>query len=158
MKMNIGGLVLGVIILFFGLVVIPIYGIGIIQWRTDSYIIQNAGRNLLDMVIDNGYVTDKAITDINLDLAGCYGTYTYRYYREEKVTEPKLDDMGNEIGGESTTTWLQVQVTDDTIWRTGDICTVVIEQQGSNLFQRIAMSFLGGSFNNIEIRVAGMVR
>ena len=153
MKINIVTITGGIIILFFGLVILPMYYIGILNWRTDAVNTQIAARNFVDMVIDNGYVTEKALTDLNLTLSGCYGTYTYEYYRDEKVTNPNPDDPSK-----AEVSWIKTEVTEDTVWRSGDIITIVIKQRGVNLLQRISMNFLGSSYNTLDIRLAGMVR
>ena len=49
---------------------------------------QSAARNFVDMVIDNGQVSDRALSDLNLSVASCSSTFTYEYYREERVTNP----------------------------------------------------------------------
>lgn len=151
MRDSIIGKVIGVIILFLGLVVLPTYYIGIVNWRDDLNTCQTSARNFVDMVIDNGQITDKAIADLNLSLASCSSTFTYEYYREEKVTNP-------DGAGGSVTTWNHVEVTPDTVWRTGDICTIVITQRGMSVYQRIAAVILGTSYQKIEIRLSAMVR
>lgn len=151
MRNSLPGTIVGIIIIFLGLVVLPTYFIGIVNWRDDLNTCQTAARNFVDMVIDNGQVTDKALADLNLSLASCSSTFTYEYYREEKVANPGA------TGGVKVT-WNYAEVDDDTVWRTGDICTIVITQQGMSVYQRIASAILGTSYSNIEIRLSGMVR
>ena len=143
--------VLGIIILFLSLIILPTYFIGIINWRNDMNTCQTAARNFVDMVIDNGQITDKAVSDLNLSLAACTSTFTYDYYREEKTTNP-------DGAGGSVTTWNYCEVSQDTVWRSGDICTIVIEQKGMSVYQRIAAAILGTSYSRIEVRLSGMVR
>lgn len=151
MRNSIIGTILGVIILFLSLVILPTYFIGIVNWRDDLNTCQTAARNFVDMVIDNKQINDKALSDLNLSLAACSSTFTYKYYREEKTTNP--DGHGGTV-----TTWNYVEVGPDTVWRTGDICTIVIEQQGLSVFQRISAAILGTSYTSTEIRLSGMVR
>lgn len=151
MRNSIIGTVLGVIILFLGLTILPIYYIGIVNWRDDMNTCQTAARNFVDMVIDNSQITDKALSDLNLSLASCSSNFTYEYYREEKVTNP-------DGAGGSVTTWNHVEVDENTVWRTGDICTIVITQRGMSVYQRIGAALLGTSYSNIEIRLSAMVR
>lgn len=151
MRNSIVANVLGVIILFLSLIVLPTYFIGIINWRDDMNTCQTAARNFVDMVIDNKQITDKAQSDLNLSLASCSSTFTYQYFREEKTTNP--DGHGGSI-----TTWNYVEVSPDTVWRSGDICTIVITQEGLSIYQRISSAILGTSYNRIEIRLSGMVR
>ena len=143
--------VLGVILLFLSLIVLPTYFIGIVNWRDDMNTCQTAARNFVDMVIDNGQITEKAISDLILSLASCTSTFTYEYYREEKTTNP-------DGAGGSVTTWNYAEVSPDTVWRSGDICTIVITQRGMSVYQRIAAAILGTASNRIEIRLSGMVR
>lgn len=114
---------------------------------------QTAARNFVDMVIDNGKISDKALTDLNLSIASCSGDFVYEYYREEKVVNPDPDHDGQYI-----VTYAHVDVDKDTEWRTGDIVTIVVTQKSMNLFQRLSNALMGASYNNIEIRLAGMVR
>lgn len=151
MRSSIIANVLGVIILFLSLIILPTYYIGIVNWRDDMNTCQTAARNFVDMVIDNKQITEKAMSDLNLSLASCSSTFTYEYYREEKTTNP--DGHGGSI-----TTWNYVEVEPDTEWRTGDICTIVITQKGMNVYQRIGAAILGTSYNRIEVRLSGMVR
>ncbi len=153
MRDSIIGKVISVIILFLGFVVLPSYYIGVINWRNDMNTCQTAGRNFVDMVIDNGQITEWALTDLNLQIASCTGEFTYEYYREEKVVNPNPDKPGEYI-----TTWVHVEVNDDTVWRTGDIITIVISQKNANLFQRLSNALMSSSWNNIEVRLSGMVR
>lgn len=151
--------VIGVILLFVSLVILPIYFISIINWRDDMNTCQTAARNFVDMVIDNGRITDKALSDLNLSLAGCTGTYVYEYYKEEKTTNPLVEkDLAGNTVITTNTTWNIVEVGQGTEWREGDLITIEIHQSGMNLFQRLAASTLGSYFTNIEVRLSGMVR
>lgn len=153
MRNSVVGLVFGILILFVSLIILPTYFIGLINWRTDMNKCQTAARNFVDTVIDNGRVTDRALSDLNLELAGCSSTFTYEYYREERVANP-VDPSTGTIDIE----WVYVDVTPDMVWRTGDFCTIVIRQQGLNVFQRISAALLGTQYNKMEIRLTGMVR
>jgi hypothetical protein len=139
--------------MFISLIVLPAYFIGIIQWRSDMNTCQTAARNFVDMVIDNGKISERAMTDLNLSIASCSSNFTYEYYREEKVVNPDPSDASKYI-----TTWVHKEVDTDTEWQTGDICTIVVTQKSMNIFQRLSMALLGSSYNNIEIRLSGMVR
>lgn len=153
MRQSIVSNVIAIIILFVSLIVLPSYFIGIINWRSDMNTCQTAARNFVDMVIDNGKISDKALTDLNLSIASCSGDFVYEYYREEKVVNPDHDHAGQYI-----VTYAHVDVDKDTEWRTGDIVTIVVTQKSMNLFQRLSNALMGASYNNIEIRLAGMVR
>lgn len=155
MRQSVVSNVIAVIILFVSIIVLPAYFIGIINWRSDMNICQTAARNFVDMVIDNGQITEKALTDLNLSIASCTGNFTYEYYREEKVVNP---NPGTGVSGDYITTWVHVEVDEDTVWRTGDICTIVITQKSMNIFQRLSNALIGASYNNIEVRLSGMVR
>lgn len=153
MRQSIVSNVIAIIILFVSLIVLPAYFIGIINWRSDMNTCQTAARNFVDMVIDNGKISDKALTDLNLSIASCSGDFVYEYYREEKVVNPDPDHAGQYI-----VTYAHVDVDKDTEWRTGDVVTIVVTQKSMNLFQRLSNALMGASYNNIEIRLAGMVR
>lgn len=152
MRNSVVSMVMGIIILFLSLVILPTYFIGVINWRNDLNTCQTAARNFVDMVIDNGQITDKCLSDLNLSLASCSSTFTYEYFREEKSTNP------GGIAGSAVTSWNFTEVTTDTAWRTGDIVTIVITQRGVNPFQRISQMILGTSYSTIEVRLSGMVR
>ena len=152
MRNSIVGILLSVIVLFIGVILLPSYYQGVIEWRADANICQSSARNFVDMVIDNAGISDRAISDLNLSLAGCSGTFTYEIYREEKVTNPGT------VAGTAEVTWIYTEITEDTVWHTGDIVTIVITQQGQNIFQKFSSAFLGQSYNNIEVRLAGMIR
>lgn len=158
MRNSIVGVIIGVIILFLSLIVLPTYYISIVNWRDDMNTCQTAARNFVDMVIDNGQITDKALSDLNLSLAGCTGTFTYEYYKEEKTTNPAVVMINGVETMGSETTWNVVEVNDETIWREGDLITIVIHQNGLNLYQRLSSAILGSSFTTVEIRLSGMVR
>lgn len=151
MRSSTVGVIVGVILLFISIIVLPTYFIGITNWRDDMNTCQTAARNFVDMVIDNGQITDKALADLNLSLASCSNTFTYEFYREEKTTNP-------DGAGGSVTTWNYVEVNKDTKWRTGDLCTITIKQQGMGVYQRLAAALLGTSYSKIEVRLSGMVR
>ena len=153
MRNSIIGVVIGVLVLFVSLIVLPSYFIGIINWRTDMNKCQSAARNFVDMVIDNGQVSDRALSDLNLSVASCSSTFTYEYYREERVTNPDPNTAGEVI-----VEWVHTDVDKDTNWRTGDLVTIVITQTNPNMFQRVSSMLLGTSYNNMEIRLTGMVR
>lgn len=167
MRSSIVSTILGLIILFISLIILPIYFVSIINWRDDMNTAQTAARNFVDMVIDNGQITDKALSDLNLSLAGCTGTFTYEYFKEEKVTNPSVarDSFGNVITDEygnkkasTETTWNYVEVTPETTWREGDLITIEIHQSGMNLFQRLAATMMGTYFTKVDVRLTGMVR
>lgn len=151
MKNNVVGTVISVIVLFLSLIILPSYFIGIIDWRNDLNICQTSARNFVDMVIDNQQITEKALSELNLSIASCTSSFTYEYYREEKVTNPGAD-------GTIETSWVYTEVTPDTKWRTGDIVTIIIKQNGLNVFQRISTVLIGTPFYSTDIRLSGMVR
>lgn len=153
MRNSIVATVLGVIILFIALIVLPSYYMGIIHWRNDMNTCQTTARNFIDMVIDNGQITDRSLSDLNLSLAGCHSTFTYEYYREERVTNPDPNNPGEVI-----VEWVHTDVDENTEWHSGDLVTIVITQQSQGLFQKLSSMLLGSSYNNIEIRLTGMVR
>jgi hypothetical protein len=114
---------------------------------------QTAARNFVDMVIDNGQITEKAISDLNLSIASCNGDFSYKYYREEKIVNPDPDASGKYVSE-----WVYTEVDENTEWRTGDICTIVITQDSYNIFQKLSNAMMGMSYNSMEIRLSGMVR
>ena len=153
MRNSIMGLVLGVIVLFVGMILMPIYYNACMDWRDDMNTAQTAARNFVDKVIDTRTVSEEALTDLNLALATTTCNFTYKYYRETKVVNP--DTSGVSV---THTTWQAAEITDSTIWKTGDIITIEIEQSSVGLFQRFAQGFLGLGFNRRTVRLSGMVR
>lgn len=158
MRVNMIGIILGIIIVFLSLIVLPVYYIGVINWRDDMNTCQVSARNFVDMVIDNGQVTDKALSDLNLSLASCSGTFTYEYYKEAKVTNPSVKNENGEIVGFVETTWNYTEVDKNTTWNEGDLITIVIKQKKLNLFQRLSASITGNTVGAIDVRLSGMVR
>lgn len=152
MRNSITGIVIGVIILFIGAILLPIYFIACINWRDDMNTAQTAARNFVDKVIDTREVSEEALTDLNLALATTTCNFNYTYYRETKVVNP------GETDGSTHTTWQPAEITSNTIWKTGDIVTIEITQTSDGLFQRFAQGFLGMGFNRREVRLSGMVR
>lgn len=153
MRYSVVGTILGIVILFLSIIVLPAYFVGIVNWRDDLNTCQTAARNFVDQVIDNEQITDRALSDLNLSLAGCHSTFTYEYFREEKVTNPDPAHPG-----QSLTSWSNTIVDDSTVWRQGDIVTIVIEQQGMSLYERLAGAILGTAYSKVSIRLSGMVR
>ena len=135
----------------------PTYYISLIQWRNDINTAQVAARNFIDMVIDSGEIEEggKAWNDLSLSLASCYSTMTYTVYKEEKVTNPKYEG-GVVVGYETSYSYAPFDATCK--FATGDIVTIVIEQTGTNIFQKVARGLLGMYYSNIEVRLSGMVR
>lgn len=152
MKQSNIGIIVGIIILFISIIILPTYFMSVITYRDDLNRSQVAARNFVDSVIDNGQITERSVSDLNLELAACTSTFAYKVYREEKIIQP----IGNT--GKTETTWVYTEITDDTVWRTGDIVTIVIEQQGLNLYQKMAMLMPGAWFYTTDIRLSGMVR
>ena len=152
MKQSVIGIILGVILLFISMIILPTYFMSVITYRDDLNKAQVASRNFVDSVIDNGKISDRAISDLNLELAACTSTFTYKIVREEKIVQP----IGNT--GKVETTWMVTEITDDTQWASGDIVTIVIEQQGLNLYQKLAMLMPGAWFHTQDVRMSGMVR
>ena len=69
MKVSIAGMAVQIFILFFSLIVLPIYFMSIIQYYKDVNRIQTAERNFVDYVIDNRQVSDAAMSELNLSIA-----------------------------------------------------------------------------------------
>lgn len=153
MRQSVIGTVISIIVMFVSLIVLPTYFVGVINWRTDMNTCQTAARNFVDMVIDNGQITEKALSDLNLTIAGCSGDYSYEYYREEKIVNPVVGS-----DSEYVVTYVHTEVDTSTVWHPGDIVTIVITQQSPNLFQRLSNALLNTSYNNFDLRLSGMVR
>lgn len=153
MRQSVIGTVISVIVMFVSLIVLPTYFVGVINWRTDMNTCQTAARNFVDMVIDNGQITEKALSDLNLTIASCSGDYSYEYYREEKIVNPVVGS-----DSEYVVTYIHTEVDTSTVWHPGDIVTIVITQQSPNLFQRLSNALLSTSYNNFDLRLSGMVR
>lgn len=156
MKTSIAGKVIGVIVLFVSLVLLPIFFISIVDWREDANRIQTASRDFIDRVIDAGQITEDMEADLNLDLAACTSNFVYTIIVETKITNPKFDASGKVTG--YTTVWVpMVYNKGDTLQR-GDIVTLKVEQSDFGLFQKFAIGLLGVSFNKMDCVTPGMVR
>lgn len=151
MRNSIVGTIIGVILLFFSIIILPLYFVGIVQWRNDVNMAQNAGRNFIDKVIDSGEVTDKTMEDLNLELAGCTVVFKYEIRYAKKVVSPDPDDPDGTI-----TTWVNIDKPE--VLREGDIVTIDMKQQNLNIMQRLANACLGTVFNREDITISGMIR
>lgn len=148
MRNSLTGLVMGIVILFLSLFVIPLYYIGCIQWRDDMNMVQNSTRNFIDKVIDTREMSEDTIADFNLALASCSSTFSYKVLHEEIVTNP------NEGG--TVTTWIYTDNLED--WNSGDLITVEVKQVSQNFFQRISSMMIGLVYANKSCTMCGMVR
>lgn len=149
MRSSITGTVIGIVLLFYSMIVLPMYYLGCVQWRDDMNMVQNSTRNFIDKVIDTGEMSEDAVADFNLALASCSSTFSYKIYHEQIVTNPGL-------GGKTITTWIYTENMDD--WNVGDIITVEVKQVSQNFFQRVSSMMIGLVYSNKSCTMAGMVR
>ena len=152
MKTSPSAILIGILILFVGLIILPIYYQSIIDWRDDMNTVQQAGRNFVDKVIDAGVITEDMLEDLNLEIAGCKSSFSYKYYRETKVTNPANTESGY------TTTWEYAEIKVGQVWEQGDIVTIVITQNSLGAFQKLSAGLMGNAWAVKEVRLAGMVR
>lgn len=148
MRNSLTGLVMGIVILFLGMLVEPLYYIGCVQWRDDMNMVQNSTRNFIDKVIDTREMSEDTIADFNLALASCSSTFSYKILHEEIVTNP------NEGG--TVTTWIYTDNLED--WNSGDLITVEVKQVSQNFFQRVSSMMMGLIYSNKSCTMCGMVR
>lgn len=151
MRSSIAGLAVSIFTIFLSLVVIPIYFMSIITFYQDVNRCQTAARNFVDTVIDNRQISDATMAELNINLAAVTTNVHATVYRETRVIDP--DDTDG-----TTVKWVYTQFDGDTVWKQGDLVTIVIEQESPNLLQNISSIFLGSSYNSISIRLVGMVR
>ena len=152
MKISIAGLVVQLFLLFFSLIVAPIYFMSIIQYYKDVNRIQTAERNFVDYVIDNRQVSDAALAELNLSIAAVSTPVKVSIKRETRVINP-----GSQPGAVDVT-WVYAEYDKDTIWEQGDLISVEVKQEQANIMQQISSVFLGSSYNNIRMNLTGMVR
>lgn len=151
MRNSIAGMAVTIFMLFISLVILPIYFMSIINYYTDVNRCQTAARNFVDSVIDNRQVSENTMSELNISLASVSTNVHAEVKRETRVIDP------NDAGG-TTVKWVYTDFDKDTKWKQGDLVTVIIEQKSPNLLQQIAAVFLGSSYNNLNIRLVGMVR
>lgn len=149
MKSSIVGTTIAIIVLFVGLVIVPIYQLSLITWRDDLIKVQTETRNYIDKIIDTSTNPDNYVEDFNLALASCSNTFTYTLEHYARVTNP--DGKGGTV-----TTW---QVTNDlSNFSKGDIVKITVIQKSYNIFQKISQSLLGMNYVNKDIVMSAMVR
>lgn len=152
MKISIAGLAVQIFILFLSLIVLPIYFMSIIQYYKDVNRIQTAERNFVDYVIDNRQVSDAALSELNLSMAAISTPVTITIKRETRVINP------GSTAGAVDVKWVAAEYTSNTIWEQGDLVSVEVIQENANIMQQISAVFLGSSYNNLNVRLTGMVR
>ncbi len=152
MKVSIAGMATQIFILFFSLIVLPIYFMSIIQYYKDVNRIQVAERNFIDYVIDNRQVSNAALSELNLSVAAVSTPVTVSIKREIRVINP------GSTAGAVDVAWIAAEYDENTIWDQGDLITVVIEQEQANIMQQISSVFLGSSYNNLKFQLTAMVR
>lgn len=152
MKVSIAGMAVQIFILFFSLIVLPIYFMSIIQYYKDVNRIQTAERNFVDYVIDNRQVSDAALAEFNLSMAAVSTPVKASIKRETRVINPAG------TAGAVDVLWVSAEYDNNTVWEQGDLITVVVEQEQANIMQQISNVFLGSSYNNLNMRLTAMVR
>lgn len=149
MKISIPSLILSVIVVFVGLIVMPLYYISVVQWRNDYETIHNEARNLVDKIIDTREYTDVMEEDFNLAIATLNNTFTAKVTREVKVVNP-------DGAGGTYTTYI---VTDDNDeYAQGDFVTVTVEQVGVSPWQALSLRLLGVNSYRDKVVYSGRVR
>lgn len=149
MKISISSLILSVIVVFVGLIVMPLYYISVVQWRNDYETIHNEARNLVDKIIDTREYTDVMEEDFNLAIATLNNTFTAKVTREVKVVNP-------DGAGGTYTTYI---VTDDNDeYAQGDFVTVTVEQVGVSPWQALSLRLLGVNSYRDKVVYSGRVR
>ena len=153
MKISIAGMVTQVVILFLGTVILPIYYMSIIQYYKDVNRIMVAERNLIDYVIDNKQVADSALSEFNITTAAVSTSVDVTITRETRIIDPS-DDSPSKVDVK----WVAVDWDKDTVWLQGDLITVNVKQDSSNIMQQISGIFLGSMYSNLDMPMTGMVR
>ena len=152
MKGSIAGMAVQIFILFFSLIILPIYFMSIIQYYKDVNRIQTAERNFVDYVIDNRQVSDAAMSELNLSIAAVSTPVKVEIKRETRVINP------GSTAGAVDVSWIAAEYDNTTIWDQGDLITVTVKQEQANIMQQISSVFLGSSYNNLNMRLTAMVR
>ena len=153
MKISIAGMVTQVVILFLGIVILPIYYMSIIQYYKDVNRIMVAERNLIDYVIDNKQVADSALSEFNITTAAVSTSVDVTITRETRIIDPS-DDSPSKVDVK----WVATDWDKDTVWLQGDLITVNVKQDSSNIMQQISGIFLGSMYSNLDMPMTGMVR
>ena len=149
MKISIPSLILSVIVVFVGLIIMPLYYISVVQWRNDYETIHNEARNLVDKIIDTREYTDVMEEDFNLAIATLNNTFTAKVTREVKIVNP-------DGAGGTYTTYI---VTDDNDeYAQGDFVTVTVEQVGVSPWQALSLRLLGVNSYRDKVVYSGRVR
>lgn len=152
MKISIAGMATQVFLLFISLIVLPIYFMSIIQYYKDVNRIQIAERNFVDYVIDNRQVSDAALSELNISVAAVSTPVTVKVQRETRVIDPAITP------GEVDVKWVYAEWDDHTTWLQGDLVSVECKQESANVMQQLSAVFLGSAYNNLNMRLTGMVR
>ena len=154
MRVSIAGMAAQIFILFISLIILPIYFMSIIQYYKDINRIQVAERNLVDYVIDNRQVSNECLAEFNIALAGVTTPVKADIQREIRVINPSHDPSAER----AEVTWAYTEWDTNTLWYQGDLITVSVKQEGSNLMQQISQLFLGSDYNKLDNQLVAMVR
>lgn len=149
MKISVPSLIISIIVVFTGLIILPMYYISVVQWRNDYESIHNEARNLVDKIIDTREYTATMEEDISLAMATLNNTFTAKVTREVKVVNP------DGKGGTYTT---YITTDNNKEYAQGDFVTVTIEQLGVSPWQAISMRLLGINSYRDKVVYSGRVR
>ena len=159
MRHSTAAIVFSCIIVFLGLIIMPIYYLGIIQWRDDMNDAMVASRNFVDSIIDTGSISEDMENDFALTLASCDMGFTYKIERETKYASPNEPLIGNTSAYKYANATVSYVYTDDlTHFTKGDIVSITVTPTKFSAWQRIAMLMLNGTFSKKEIHYSAMVR
>ena len=151
MKTNITGMVVFIILLVASLVILPTYFKSIENHTLDVNCVQRAARNFNDAVIDNRVITEDMVANLNLSLAECHDSYSYKIYRHQKVVTPN-------VNGNYDVDWVLVEVNVGDMLAQGDFIQVSITQESVSIYQAISSFFLPASYEPYSHAPTAMVR
>lgn len=148
---DIVGKIVSVVLIFVMLVITPIAYVSCTQWTRSRTVALVSMRSLIDEVIDTREMSDQALADFNLSLAGASESYKATITREVKVVDPDPLNPGKTVTS-------YVVVDNNRTYNQGDYIIIRVETLGMNTFQTIMLSLLGMDLPNDDEVLAGRVR
>lgn len=151
MKQTVPSSIVLIIAIVIGIIVMPAYYIGIVQWRNDQEVCIVEARNLVDKIIDTRSFTSEMESDFNIALASMNGTYTAEVTHEIMMVNPDPTNPGG--------TYTSYVITNDLEnWNQGDYVTVTIRPVGLSFLQAVSLKLLGASYTTQPVTFKARVR
>jgi hypothetical protein len=141
---------IGLVLLFFLLIVAPIINITGIQESQDRMEILNDTCEFLDMVTDKRSITEDDLTEFGLKVA------SNGIVADVQVTRLVRISTSDTSGTDTHSSYVAVDDTD--VLNVGDMVRVEINEISPDLYRRFLISFLRLDTGNYELSMAKIVK